>query len=74
MTPIQAPTGGRVRWTEISAFGHPLIGAFSGYKSGHELNNQLLRTLLADAEAWEEVTYEDNAQAPISYVQPAQAI
>lgn len=50
------------------------IGTFTGFKSGHELNNQLLRTLLADASAWEEVTYEDNDRAPISYVQPAQAL
>jgi UDP-3-O-[3-hydroxymyristoyl] N-acetylglucosamine deacetylase len=59
---------------DLYLVGRNPIGSFTGYKSGHELNNQLLRTLLADAEAWEEVTYEDNAQAPISYVQPAQAI
>ncbi len=50
------------------------IGAFFGHKSGHELNNQLVRQVLADQEAWEEVTFEDDETAPISYVQPAQAV
>jgi len=59
---------------DLYLMGRNPIGRFTGYKSGHELNNQLLKTLLADAEAWEEVTYEDSAEAPISYVQPAQAI
>ncbi len=39
--------------------GHPLIGAFVGYKSGHGLNNILVRTLLAEKEAWELVRCED---------------
>ncbi len=38
--------------------GHPLIGAFHGHKSGHALNNQLVRALLADRAAWEEVRFE----------------
>ena len=59
---------------DLYLMGRNPIGTFTGYKSGHELNNQLLRTLLADARAWEEVTYEDDDRAPISYVQPAQAI
>ncbi|MFN7136718.1 MAG: UDP-3-O-acyl-N-acetylglucosamine deacetylase [Thermomonas sp.] len=42
--------------------GHPILGAYQGYKSGHALNNQLVRTLLADAEAWEEVRFTDPAQ------------
>jgi len=50
------------------------IGAFFGHKSGHELNNQLVRQVLADKTAWEEVTFEDDRPAPISYVQPAQAV
>ncbi len=58
---------------DLYLLGHSLVGAFYGYKSGHALNNQLLRTLLADREAWEEVTFEDNAAAPISYAHPAQA-
>lgn len=44
--------------------GHPLIGAFSGYKSGHALNNQLLRTLLKDQEAWEFATFGKPEDAP----------
>lgn len=59
---------------DLYLLGHSLVGAFYGYKSGHHLNNVLLRTLLADQGAWEEVTYEDNAAAPISYAHPAQAI
>jgi len=51
--------------------GHSLIGEFSGYKSGHALNNKLLRTLIADSSAWEEVTFETSADAPISYVAAA---
>jgi UDP-3-O-[3-hydroxymyristoyl] N-acetylglucosamine deacetylase len=38
------------------------------------LNNQLLRALLADKSAWEEVTFDDPALAPISYAHPAQAV
>ncbi len=59
---------------DLYLLGHSLIGAFYGYKSGHELNNKLLRTLLADATAWEEVSFEDEASAPISYAHPAQAV
>jgi UDP-3-O-[3-hydroxymyristoyl] N-acetylglucosamine deacetylase len=58
---------------DLYLLGHSLIGAFYGFKSGHQLNNQLLRTLRADASAWEEVTFDDPAAAPISYAHPAQA-
>ena len=58
---------------DLYLLGHSLIGAFSGHKSGHALNNRLLRTLLADRDAWEVVTFEDPAKAPISFVQPVQA-
>jgi UDP-3-O-[3-hydroxymyristoyl] N-acetylglucosamine deacetylase len=53
---------------DLYLLGHSLIGEFSGHKSGHGLNNRLLRALLADDEAWEEVVFEDADQAPISYV------
>ena len=43
------------------------IGEFSGFKSGHALNNRLLRTLMADQSAWEEVTFSDRSAAPINY-------
>ncbi len=59
---------------DLYLLGRNLIGSFVGYKSGHDLNNQLLRALLADESAWEEVSYDDEAYAPISYVQPAQAV
>lgn len=52
---------------DLYLLGHSLIGAFSGYKSGHALNNHLLRTLVADASAWEMVTFEDLKAAPILY-------
>jgi UDP-3-O-[3-hydroxymyristoyl] N-acetylglucosamine deacetylase len=58
---------------DLYLLGHSLIGAFYGHKSGHQLNNMLLRTLLADRSAWEEVTFQDPAAAPISYAHPAQA-
>lgn len=58
---------------DLYLLGRNIIGKFTGYKSGHELNNQLLRVLLADATAWEEVSFEDSSRAPISYAQPAQA-
>lgn len=48
---------------DLYLLGHSLIGAFRGYKSGHGLNNQLLRALLADRSAWEEVSYHDDGSA-----------
>jgi len=45
--------------------GRPLLGAFSAHKSGHALNNQLLRALLADASAWEVVSFQNVAEAPV---------
>jgi len=60
---------------DLYLLGHSLIGAYHAHKSGHELNNKLLRTLMADASAWEEVSYQDDpATSPISYAHPAQAI
>ena len=56
---------------DLYLLGYGLIGAFSGYKSGHELNNKLLRTLLADKQAWELVSFEENAsQSSLSFLQP----
>ena len=59
---------------DLYLLGHPLIGAFSGYKSGHELNNALLLKLQARSESWEEVTFEDEAEAPVSFTHPAHVI
>jgi UDP-3-O-[3-hydroxymyristoyl] N-acetylglucosamine deacetylase len=59
---------------DLYLLGHSLVGAFYAYKSGHALNNQLLRAMLADPSTWEEVTYADDpATAPISYAHPAHA-
>ena len=58
---------------DLYLLGHTLIGAFSGYKSGHALNNQLLRALLEDETAWEQVTFDNAKDAPISYAQPIEA-
>ncbi len=55
---------------DLYLLGSSLIGAFNGYKSGHALNNILLRKLLAKQDAWEYVTFEDPKKAPFSYVKP----
>lgn len=49
---------------DLYLLGHPIIGAFSGCKSGHALNNALLRRLLADSAAWEYATFDRADQAP----------
>ena len=49
---------------DLYLLGHPLIGAFSGHKSGHALNNLLLRRLLEEAQAWEFATFERAEEAP----------
>jgi UDP-3-O-[3-hydroxymyristoyl] N-acetylglucosamine deacetylase len=49
---------------DLYLLGHSLIGAFQGYKSGHALNNQLLRALIADPTAWEEVSFVNGDTAP----------
>lgn len=56
---------------DLYLLGHSLVGAFTGYKSGHALNNKLLCALLSQADAWEEVVFEDASKAPISFMQPA---
>lgn len=53
---------------DLYLLGCGLIGSFTGFKSGHGLNNKLLRALMADRGAWEEVTFPDMEEAPISYV------
>ena len=54
---------------DLYLLGSSLIGAFNGHKSGHALNNQLLRQLLANKAAWEYVTFESKV-SPISYIRP----
>lgn len=58
---------------DLYLLGHSLIGEFIGYKSGHGLNNKLLRTLLKERDAWEMVTFDDENQAPISFMRSAQS-
>jgi UDP-3-O-[3-hydroxymyristoyl] N-acetylglucosamine deacetylase len=53
--------------------GHPIIGAFEGFKSGHALNNKLVRALMAESSAWEEVTFADAASAPVAFGAPVAA-
>ena len=55
---------------DLYLLGHGLIGAFSGYKSGHELNNKLLRTLIEDKSAWERVTFDDVSDVPMTFSRP----
>ena len=58
---------------DLYLLGHSLIGAFSGYKSGHELNNRLLRELIAREDAWELIDFERENDLPISFMQPLTA-
>ena len=55
---------------DLYLLGHTLIGAFHGSRSGHALNNRLLRKLLADQSAFEVVSFSDEKAAPISFLQP----
>lgn len=59
---------------DLYLLGHSLIGAFSGYKSGHGLNNKLLLALLEKEECWETVTFEDEERAPIAFSEPSLVI
>ena len=52
---------------DLYMLGHPLLGAFTAYKSGHALNNKLLRALLADSTAWEFATFEHIEEAPTGF-------
>ncbi len=56
---------------DLYLLGHPLIGAFRGYKSGHRLNCELVAQLLARPSAFEWVTFEDASLAPEGYLAPA---
>jgi len=55
---------------DLYLLGHSLIGEFSGHKSGHKLNNLLLRKLISEPATWESVVFEKPSDAPIAYVQP----
>ena len=55
---------------DLYLLGHNLVGSFEGYKSGHTVNNALLRELLARPETWEVTTYDDPDNSPITYLDP----
>jgi UDP-3-O-[3-hydroxymyristoyl] N-acetylglucosamine deacetylase len=49
---------------DLYLLGHPLLGSFCAYKSGHSLNNRVLRALTSDAANWEVVTFQKAEEAP----------
>jgi UDP-3-O-[3-hydroxymyristoyl] N-acetylglucosamine deacetylase len=53
---------------DLYLLGASLIGEYSGYKSGHAINNQLLRALVDQPDAWEEVSFDDRRVAPVSFI------
>ena len=59
---------------DLYLLGHGLIGSFSAYKSGHHLNNLLLRELINNVHAWEEVTIDNDSESPIFYSTPEPVI
>ncbi|WP_343627585.1 UDP-3-O-acyl-N-acetylglucosamine deacetylase [Roseateles sp.] len=58
---------------DMQVVGHPLIAAYTSFKGGHALNNLLLRELLADADAYEIVTFDDEREAPPGFAELAPA-
>lgn len=58
---------------DLALAGRPLLAHYTAYKSGHALNNKLVRALLADRSAWEEVVFEDEARAPAGFAELAPA-
>jgi UDP-3-O-[3-hydroxymyristoyl] N-acetylglucosamine deacetylase len=50
---------------DLYLLGHPVIGAFAAHKSGHSLNNALLRATLAQVDAWEYVSFDHADKAPV---------
>jgi UDP-3-O-[3-hydroxymyristoyl] N-acetylglucosamine deacetylase len=58
---------------DLYLLGHPLIGAFSAHKSGHALNNKLLRELISQPDSWELVSFDDPVDAPIAFMNLASA-
>jgi UDP-3-O-[3-hydroxymyristoyl] N-acetylglucosamine deacetylase len=58
---------------DLYIVGKPLLAAYSAFRSGHALNNKLLRAVLADASAYEMVMFENEREAPSGFAQPAPA-
>lgn len=59
---------------DLYLLGNSLIGEFKAHKSGHALNNRVLRELIKQRDAWEVVTFQDEKEAPISYIKPILAM
>ena len=58
---------------DLYLIGKPLLASYSAFRSGHALNNKLLRELLSRTDAWEVVSFEDEARAPSGFAQLARA-
>ena len=58
---------------DLYLLGKPLLAEYNAFRSGHALNNKLLRALLARSDAYEIVTFDDEKQAPAGFAQPARA-
>ena len=58
---------------DLYVIGHPILGAYSAFRSGHGMNNQLIRAVLADDANWEMVTFDNERQAPTGFAQTALA-
>ena len=58
---------------DLYLLGKPLLAAYSAFRSGHAMNNLLLRELLARRDAWEEVTFDNEREAPAGFAQLARA-
>ena len=52
---------------DLYVLGHPLVAHYKAFKSGHDLNNKLLRKLLSEPDSWEFVTFEDRTKAPPAF-------
>ncbi len=59
---------------DLYLLGHSLIGSFSAFKSGHHLNNLLLRELINNESAWQQVIIEDEEKAPILFTHVTESI
>jgi UDP-3-O-[3-hydroxymyristoyl] N-acetylglucosamine deacetylase len=53
---------------DLYIVGHPLLASYTAHKSGHALNNELLRKLLAQTDAYEWVEFDSLSEAPPSYL------
>jgi UDP-3-O-[3-hydroxymyristoyl] N-acetylglucosamine deacetylase len=58
---------------DLYLVGKPMLAAYGAFRSGHALNNKLLRELLSQPGAFDIVTFEDEKLAPVGFAQPARA-